>query len=130
MQPDVGSPRFRVGRRRAVSFDVIRLLLGPEDPEARRVADDAPLRRARLPGEGFRIHGQMQRSGDAGPDLGDNDLDSDCLRSRAASAALETTLRGVWFILPREKGQSYGVEEADDRKSEEGIPPIIRDSDE
>ncbi len=51
-------------------------------------------------------------------------------RSRAASAALETTLRGVWFILLREKGQSYGVEEADDRKSDEGIPPVIRDSDE
>ena len=51
-------------------------------------------------------------------------------RSRAASAALETTLRGVWFILLREKGESYGVEEADDRKSDEGIPPVIRDSDE
>jgi hypothetical protein len=49
-------------------------------------------------------------------------------RSQAASAALETTLRGVWFILLRENGQSYGVEEADDRKSEEGIPPVIRDS--
>ena len=47
------SPRSRCwsGRRGAVSFDATRLLLCPEDWEARRVVDDSPCVRSRPPDE-------------------------------------------------------------------------------